>query len=190
MTPTERVTLLNGTNFEGWDFHLGNPDAKPAETWSVKDGAVHCTGKPAGYMRTKQTYANYLLHVEWRWAGKPGNSGVLVHMSPPDKVWPKSIEAQLMNRNAGDFFVIGGTDFKEHRGKQGRRTPKKTDSNEKEIGEWNTMEVTCAGDSITVVVNGETQNIATETTVTEGHICLQSEGAPIEFRNVYLDPVP
>jgi hypothetical protein len=128
------------------------------------------------------------LNLEWRWAETPRNSGVLVHMSGEDHVWPKSIEAQLMHRNAGDFFVIGGTDFKERTNKNSRRVPKKKPSNEKPAGEWNRMQVTCKGETITVRVNGELQNQATGCTVTNGRICLQSEGAPIQFRNVYLEP--
>ena len=56
---------------------------------------------------------------------------------------------------------------------------------EKAIGEWNTAEVVCEGNSITVYINGQLQNQATSET-SEGYIALQSEGGPIEFRNVYL----
>ena len=184
--PTETMALFNGTDLSGWKQFLPQPEANPADTWSVSNSEIHCTGKPAGYLRTEKTYADYVFHVEWRWTGKPGNNGVLVHMSGNDKVWPKSIEAQLMNGNAGDFFVIDGTEFKEHRGVEGRRVPKKEPSNEKPAGEWNAMDVTCVGDTIEVRVNGLLQNKATETSVTSGHICLQSEGAPIAFRNVTL----
>ena len=56
---------------------------------------------------------------------------------------------------------------------------------EKPVGEWNTAEVVCQGNSITVYINGQLQNQATSET-SEGYIALQSEGGPIEFRNVYL----
>jgi hypothetical protein len=120
-------------------------------------------------------------------------------------VWPKSIECQLMSGNAGDFYVIGGTSFKEFAeaqeeakakaeadGKEfkpGRRTAKIVDSQEKEQGEWNQYDIVCDGASIVPHVNGVKVNQATDATVCSGQICLQSEGAPIQFRNVYIEPV-
>jgi ornithine cyclodeaminase/alanine dehydrogenase-like protein (mu-crystallin family) len=59
-------------------------------------------------------------------------------------------------------------------------------SYEKPTGEWNTMEVYCKANTITVYVNGVLQNKATGVSASSGYICLQSEGKDIEFRNVYL----
>ena len=216
IVPKEKMMLWNGKDFSGWTF-CTRTKADPTTVWSVKDGVIHCTGKPPGYMRTEADYANYKLHVEWRWvvdeakeqskAGKKGkrrrkNSGVLLHMSGPDRVWPKSIECQLMSGNAGDFFVIGGTEFKEHKarvaemmkkatGKKRRPTrhvPKKGKSSEKPLGEWNCYDIICKGSSVIPHVNGEKKNTATDANVSSGKICLQSEGAPIEFRSVYIEP--
>ena len=186
---TERIDLFNGKDFEGWKLFLPDADADPADTWSVKDGVIHCTGTPAGYMRTTQACANYTLHLEWRFPGEPGNSGVLLHVHEPDTVWPKSIEAQLQSGHAGDFWVIGGTSFKEHTDPDNRRVIKKEESSEKPVGEWNRYKIVCDGDTIEVYVNGVLQNKATECTVTSGFIGLQSEGVPIEFRNIYIEPV-
>jgi len=192
VVPTKKTALWNGKDFTGWKLFVPDPNVDVNTVWSVKEGVIHCTGSPAGYMRTLTDYANYKLHVEWRWPGRPGNSGVLLHASGPDKVWPKSIEAQLQARSAGDFWVIGGTDFKEHTtGHEGggRRVPKKEKSSEKRRGEWNKYDIVCKGDTIRVLVNGVLQNEATECTVTAGTIGFQSEGSPIEFRNIYLEPV-
>ncbi len=60
------------------------------------------------------------------------------------------------------------------------------DSSEKPAGEWNTMEVICKSDTIEVIVNGVLQNKGTGVSMSKGHICLQSEGKDIEFRNVFL----
>jgi hypothetical protein len=192
VVPTKKTPLWNGKDFTGWKLFVPDPNFDVSTVWSVKDGVIHCTGTPAGYMRTPTNYANYKLHLEWRWPGRPGNSGVLLHASGPDQVWPKSIEAQLQARSAGDFWVIGGTDFKEHTtGHEGgdRRVPKKERSSEKRPGEWNEYDIVCNGDTIRVFVNGVLQNEATKCTVTSGTIGLQSEGSPIEFRNIYLEPV-
>jgi hypothetical protein len=132
-------------------------------------------------------YSNYNLHVEWRWPEKPTNSGVLLHLTEPDKIWPQCIEAQLQNQNAGDFIAMGGSSFAEK--KEKNRVPKLHDTNEKEPGQWNSYDITCKADTITLVVNGLFQNTATKTSLTSGPIALQSEGGPIEFRNVTLTPL-
>jgi hypothetical protein len=185
----ERVELFNGKDLAGWKLFIPDGKVDSATVWSVENGVVRCTGQPPGYMRTEQVYGNYKLRFEWRWPVKGGNSGLLLHICGEDEVWPKSIEAQLEDEHAGDFWVIGGTDFKEHVNKDDRRVAKKHAHNEKEIGEWNTMEMVCAGNAIRVSVNGLLQNEATEVTVTEGYIGFQSEGAPIEFRNIVLEPL-
>jgi hypothetical protein len=186
--PSEPLELFNGTDLAGWVPYVRG-EADPAATFVWQDGVLAVTGQPAGYLRTAASYADYRLHVEWRWTDKPGNSGVLLHQSGDDKVWPKSIEAQLQSGSAGDFWVIDGTEFKEHLGREGRRTPKQHPSNEKEPGEWNEYDIVCSGNTIAVTVNGLLQNTANECTVSSGRICLQSEGAPIEFRNVRLEPL-
>lgn len=211
------IQLFNGKDLAGWVAYGKDNSPDAAKTWGVKDGVITNTGKPNGYLRTLKRYANYRLAVEWRWleapldaSGKPRtrNSGVLLHMQGTDEVWPKCIEAQLMEKNAGDFYIIGGVDTNEHKAARAaaiaaagndadarkkaendRRLPKKNPSSEKPDGEWNRYEIVCQGDTITLTVNGVEQNRVTGVTVSEGHICLQSEGAPMEFRNVALTPI-
>jgi hypothetical protein len=194
VVPKEKTMLWNGKDFAGWKLYTREPDYDVTKVWSIKNGSVCCEGKPSGYMRTEQDYADYLFHVEWRWPGeKGGNSGVLVHMSEPDVVWPKSLECQLHSGNAGDFWVIGGLETTEHAKAnervKGRRTIKLKDSSEKPPGEWNTYDIICKDDWIVVLVNGVLQNVATKCSEHSGKICLQSEGAPVEFRNVYVEPL-
>lgn len=161
--------------------------------WSVKDGVVHCAGKPNGYMQTTRDYSDYKLHLEWRWVDKPSNSGVLLHTTGPDKLWPKSIECQLQSGNAGDFWLIGGTGVtvngKRFGGKPGQNihVPKKEKSNEKPIGQWNSYDIYCQGNTIKCYVNGLLQNEGVISTETSGRICLQSEGSPIEFKHIYIE---
>jgi len=64
VAPTNPVELFNSRDFTGWTFCMKN-NADPMKTWSVTNGVIHCTGKPIGYMRTKQSYSNYVLTVEW-----------------------------------------------------------------------------------------------------------------------------
>ena len=184
-----KILLFNGKDFTGWKLFIPDEKVDPTMVWMAKDGVVHCGGRPAGYMRTEKAYENYRLTFEWRWPESGGNSGVLLHISGEDKVWPRSIEGQLQHENAADFWVIGGTDFKEHTNKLVRRVPKLKPHNEKKPGEWNRYEAVCDGNTITLTINGLVQNKATETTVTKGLIGLQSEGTPVEFRNIILEPL-
>jgi len=187
-----RTTLWNGKDFTGWKLFVPDKNVDVHEVWSVKDGVIHCKGKPSGYIRTEADYSDYKLHLEWRWVEKPTNSGVLLHTSGPDKVWPRSIECQLMSGNAGDFWLIGGTavtvDGKTTKS-SGRptRVRKKKDSSENPPGQWNTYEIYCKGDTIRCYVNGVLQNQGANASDTAGKICLQSEGSPIEFRNIYIE---
>jgi hypothetical protein len=189
------IKLFNDKDLSGWKAVADDPGAAAA-TWSVKDGLLACSGKPAGYLRTdRDDFENYSLSLQWRWVEKEaGNNGLLVHATEPNAlgVWPKSIEVQLGSGDAGDFWAIG-TDLDvpdEATRKQDRRHINLTDSSEKPVGEWNTMVVVCQGDTIRVTVNGELVNEATHCTATKGAICLQSEGAPIEFRELVLTPLP
>jgi len=196
----KKISLFNGKDFTSWTLHLSKPNVDPASVWSVRNGLPFCTGTPSGYMRTNEEYSNYKLTFEWRWTGRPGNNGCLVHMYGKDTVWPKSIEVQLAHENAGDFWVIGGTEFNQHKDKSsgrvsGRNVKKLEKSNEKPPGQWNKMEIICKGDKIRVYVNGLLQNEADDCRddegkpLTKGKICFQSEGAPIEYRNIILEPL-
>jgi hypothetical protein len=193
IVPRQKIVLWNGRDFSGWKLFVEDAEHDVIKTWSVRGGVIWCEGQPAGYMRTEGDYANYSLHVEWRWPEGGGNSGVLFHMSIPDKIWPKSVECQLMSGNAGDFWLIGGVETKEHAEKVkrvgGRRVRKLKESSEKPLGEWNVYEIISKDDWIVVFVNGVLQNVATKASVTSGKICLQSEGRAIEFRNIYIEPV-
>jgi len=190
--PKEKTVLFDGKTFNGWVRHLrggGNVD----ETWAVKPGGVlACTGKPAGYIRTEKAYKNYRFRLEYRWPAKTGNNGVLVHMVGEDRVWPKSLECQGGFRNQGDFWEIGGFPFNEHKSGghrvRGRRVIKYGEHNEKEPGEWNVYEVWCVGGVVRPYINGKLMNEASDCAITGGKICLQSEGAPIEFRHLTIEP--
>jgi hypothetical protein len=137
-------------------------------------------------MRSRDSFSEYKLHIEWRWPFEATNSGVFVHAQLPDTIWLKCIECQLQAGNAGDFVCMNGADMNERTDKTKRSVKKMGPSSEKPVGEWNTMEITCKGNSVEVIVNGVVQNKATGANLSGGHICLQSEGKTVEFRNVWL----
>jgi len=193
--PIERIMLFNGKDMTGWKLFTPDKDADVNKIWSVRDGVIRCEGKPNGYMRTKAAYKNYKMHLEWRWPDEPSNSGVLLHSSGEDKVWPRCIECQLKGGNAGDFVLINGTGItvdgrnRQDVNKQFVVIAKKQQSSERPAGKWNRYDIFCDEDVIRCYVNGVLQNAGTMATDTSGWICLQSEGGPIEFRNIYIEPL-
>jgi hypothetical protein len=181
-----KVILFNGKDLNNWIFKLKDPSIDPATVFTIRNGLIHISGNPFGYMRTKDIYSDYKLHVEWRWPTEATNSGVFVHAQQPDSIWLKCVECQLQAGNAGDFVCMNGADMTERTDKSKPFVKKLEASSEKPTGEWNSMEVICERNTIKVTVNGILQNKGTNVSVTKGSICLQSEGKDVEFRNVYL----
>lgn len=182
----EKILLFNGKDLNDWVFFLKDQSADPATVFTVHDGVIHIKGEPFGYMRTKDTYSDYTLHVEWSYPVELSNSGVFVHGQQPDAIWLKCIENQLKAGNAGDYVLMSGSSINEQKDKSKIVMAKMAESNEKPVGEWNTLEIICKGNTIETYVNGLLQNKGTGLNITSGSICLQSEGKDIEFRNVYL----
>ena len=178
--------LFNGSDLTNWIFCLRDASVDPAQVFSARDGVIHIAGNPFGYMRTKESYSDYRLHLEYRWPVEATNSGVFIHTQRPDTIWPQCIECQLSAGNAGDFICMNGADMNERTDKSNIVLKKLETSSEKPVEEWNIMEVSCIANTIEVYVNGVLQNKGTGVSVNKGHICLQSEGKEIEFRNVYL----
>jgi putative heme-binding domain-containing protein len=188
----DEVALLGASVLDGWAYHLADPDARPADVWTLADGVLTCTGSPAGYLRTEADYTSFELELEWRFLPEkgPGNSGVLLRMTGPDEVWPRSIEAQLHHRDAGDIWNIGAVPMRTAPERtQGRRTARMWPSSEKPLGEWNRYRIRLDGPELVLEVNGVVQNVARGCEVVPGKICLQSEGAWIQFQNVRLRPI-
>jgi hypothetical protein len=162
-------------------------------------------GKPGGHLISDDEYQNYRLEVEYRFAAKPGNCGVLVHASKPRalyEMFPQSIEVQMAHENAGDFWCIvediAVPDMEKRRGPKenwgitegkGRRILNLTDGSEKPVGEWNAMVIECVGDGVKVWVNGNLVNFGSDCTASKGHIALQAEGSEVEFRKLMLSPI-
>jgi hypothetical protein len=141
-----------------------------------------------------------VLKLEWRRppGKKPGRGGVLIRMTGKDKIWPKSLEAQLNAGGAGDFWGLDGYQltgppqrFKrlQHDRFGTLRNLKKTEDAEKPAGEWNQYEIVADGQTVTLKINGRVINRATGCDVVAGNVCLTAEGDEIHFRNVRLTPM-
>jgi len=200
-------SLFNGKDLTGW--HIDVPDmdkdASLKNPFIVRNGMLVSLGTPGGHIITDAVYKNYRLDVEYRFAGEPGNCGVLVHASTPRalyEMFPKSIEVQLMHENAGDFWCIVEDirvqDMEKRRGSKEewgvtegklRRILNLTDGSENPLGEWNSVKIECLNNSIKVWVNGTLVNLGFDCTAQEGQIALQAEGSEVEFRKLVLTQI-
>lgn len=201
------VSLFNGRDLGGWHADVPEMDNNPSarNPFLVRGGMLVSLGTPPGHLITDAVYRDYRLEAEYRFAGTPGNCGVLVHASTPRALYsmfPKSLEVQMMHENAGDFWCIreditvpdmekrrgpkekwGSTEDKE------RRIINLTDGSEKPVGEWNRMVIECLGDQIKVWVNGDLVNFGSGCTASSGQIAVQAEGSEVEFRKLRLRPI-
>lgn len=203
----QSVSLFNGKDLDGWHWDVPELDKNSNATnpFIVRDGMLVSLGTPGGHLITDKEYENFRLEVQYRFAGEPGNCGVLVFASTPRalyEMFPKSIEVQMMHENAGDFWCIVEDitvpDMEKRRGPReewgitegkGRRIINLTDGSENPVGEWNTMIVECVGNAIKVWVNGDFVNHGYDCTASKGNIALQAEGSEVEFRKVEVTPI-
>ncbi len=187
--------LFNGTDFTGWEFVATPKTNLPDVCKILPGGVIAAAGAPVGFLSTLASYENYRLHAEWRWSGKPGNGGVLVHIAsgPKDRAWPLSQQIQTKNKNVGDLLPMAGATFVESlTSAPGAATPIKAHvaaDSEKPAGEWNSCDVVCNGDTIEVTINGIVQNKITHSEPHAGKVGFQFEGTPFELRNVTLTPL-
>ena len=203
----QSYSLFNGKDLGGWHIDIPEKDTNTAaiNPFIIRNGMLVSLGKPQGHLITDSVYKNFRLDIDYRFAGVPGNCGVLVHASTPRalyQMFPKSIEVQLMHENAGDFWCIVEDikvpDMESRRGPKEawgitegkeRRIKNLTDGSEKPLGQWNTAVIECVGNSIKVWINGDMVNHGFDATVARGQIALQAEGAEVEFRKVELTPI-
>jgi hypothetical protein len=190
ITPTNRIELFDGHSFSGWTFVSQGTNAPAAAIWSVTNGVITCLGKPNGYARTLRTYRDYQLHAEWRFPAGPGNSGVFLHLNPPDQVWPTCLEAQLLSGDAGEIRCNGDSHVREQTSPSTIAVPRRQPSSENPVGEWNRYDIVCRSNTVSVRVNGVLQNEVTGASVSAGAIGLQAEGKRVEFRNLVIEPLP
>lgn len=186
------------------------------DTWSTADGLIRCTGLPVGVTRSKMPVKNFELVLEWRHLKSAGNSGVFVWvpMESLEKLddkarLPSGIEVQILDHGYaeryekeqgkksdwftthGDVFSVGSSSIKPFPpvAPDGRRSfPRKNVS--KGVGEWNHYYIRAVNGEVRLWVNGEEVSGGTKCEPAEGFLCLESEGSPIEFRNLRIRELP
>jgi len=210
------IHLLRGNDRSGFysfltDFGVDND---PDHVFTLTNGVLRISGQHYGYLATRQTnFSNYKLVAEFKWGEKTWpprelnarDSGILVHCVGKDQVWPKSIEAQMIEGGTGDILVVSGAYLTVDGVRKGPniarfdrpgRNPWKDERGfrgpneiEKPHGQWNRLEALCAGDHLSITVNGHLTLSGTNASPTAGKILVQSEGAEVFFRRLDLYPV-
>ena len=209
VVPDRMVSLFNGRDLSGWKADVPFKDTNPAapDSFVVRNGMLVSLGEPRGHLLTEAAYRNYRLEVEYRFTGKGGNCGVLVHTSKLRALYamfPQSIEVQMAHENAGDFWCIEENievpDMESRRPRKegqkwggssadARRILNLTDGSEKPLGEWNTMVIEARDRTVKVWVNGDLVNHGFASTADRGKIAIQAEGTEVAFRRLEIGPL-
>ena len=188
--------LFNGKTLKGWR----NINCAP-NTWSVKDEMIHCTGKPIGELRTLKMYENFILEVEWRHLKPRGNAGIFVWAdayTAKGQPFHRGVEVQVLENaygsgrghtTHGDIFPIHGAKMTPVNGRGGSRAFPAEDRS-KPSPQWNHYRVVCNNGEISLAVNGKVVTRGKAANPRKGYICLESEGSPVQFRNMNLKELP
>lgn len=186
-------------------------------TWSWTNNMVYCTGQPIGVIRSKKIYRNFELVAQWRHLRSAGNSGIFIWGSP-DSIkaleqgkgrLPEGIEVQALDHGYAeqfekqqgkkpDWFTTNGDVFPTGSAKMdpfppvsprgSRSFPRKNLS--KGIGQWNHYYIRCINGEVRLWVNGEEVSGGTNCNPATGYLCLESEGSPIEFKDIRIRELP
>jgi hypothetical protein len=199
------VAVLNAQQpdgeFAGWKSFHEQPGTKTADVWQLQPGGVLvCKGTPRGYLYTEQDYTDFKIEFEWRYppGATQSNGGLLLRMTGEHAVWPKCLEFQLNQTQAGDFWGIRGFTYAgpESRYRIITNSPygtlrhlKRTLGMERPAGQWNRFEGIAAGDTVVQKINHVKVNEAVGCDVVPGKILITAEGQEIQFRNIRLTPL-
>jgi hypothetical protein len=186
------TTLFNGKDLDGWKFHLGKEGGGNEGTYTIKDGVLICSGKPAGYIYTEKSFSNYTLEFEFAFkrpeglsddAAFRGNSGCLIHIGDKNAlgVWPQSIEVQGAHRQMGLILPIPRNVKCKHT--FDREAFAKV---HKPVGEFNKMTIEVQGGDMEISLNGTVVATVGDCELTEGPLGFQSEGAETHWKNIRI----
>lgn len=188
--------LFNGTDLSGWVNINGASD-----TWTAGNGVIECTGKPICALRTTEQYENFILELEWRHLRSGGNAGVFLWAAPEPAVgqpFLRAIEVQVLDHGYGksDWFTTHGDIFPIHGSRMKPFPPSKGDrsfpSEERSNGapQWNHYRIHCEDGTIRLSVNGKEVSGGSDCAYRKGYIALESEGSPVEFKNIRVQTLP
>jgi Domain of Unknown Function (DUF1080) len=193
------VSLYNGKDLKNWV----NVNCAP-DTWKAQGEVIHCTGHPTGALRTPREYENFILEVDWRHLKPAGNSGIFVWGSPIPAIgspFLRAIEVQVLDNafnipgknqwytTHGDLFPINGDSMKPiHKGDGMRCFP--SEERSKSSPEWNHYRIVGRDGKLRLSVNGKEVSGGDDVVWRKGYLALESEGSPVEFRNLRIQELP
>jgi hypothetical protein len=164
------------------------------DTWSEADGVLSSTGKPKGYLYSKKAHRNFTWQAEFRLPVPPDvepekldqlNTGFMLWIQEPHKVWPKSLEVQGKLVEIGSIRTNGGAAAVTTADNAEARTKA-----HKPAGEWNAVEIECRDGAVTSRINGVVIAECQPGELREGLIGLQAENNAVEFRNLQIRDNP
>ena len=184
------------------------------DTWQWNGTHVHCTGTPVGVIRSVKPYTNFELVCSWRHLKDAGNSGIFV-WSPIESLdrldapgLPEGIECQVLDlgytaayeqggRTAnwftchGDVFPVGASTMQPFppTSPNGRRSFP-TAEHTKGTGDWNHYYIRAINGEVRLWVNGHEVSGGRQCTPNTGYLCLESEGSPIDFKDIRIRELP
>jgi len=195
------------------DFENVNGEA---DTWSWKDSVLSCTGHPVGVTRFRKPLENFELTLQWRHLSSGGNSGVFLWVSPesrgdlnPGKLPSGGIEVQILDHGYteqykkksgkkpnwfttdGDVFAVGTSKMNPFPPLSPNGT-RSFPSARYSLGspQWNHYYVRAVNGEVRLWVNGHEVSGGNTCSPSTGYLCLESEGAPVEFKEIYLRELP
>ena len=190
------VPLFNGRNLDGWV----NVNCAP-DTWTVRDGMIHSSGKPICELRTARMFENFILELEYQHLDPQGNAGVFIWgdaLTATGQPFVRAIEVQVLDgRNTdnytshGDVFAIHGarmTPDRPHPGGWMRSLP--SERRARPAGEWNHYRITGRNGTLKLAVNGKEVSGGYDITPRKGYIHLESEGGRVLYRNLRIKELP
>ncbi len=190
------VPLFNGKDLAGWEPLNCDPT-----TFRAEDGMIVCTGKPTGLLRTTKTYENFVLELDWRHMVKDGNAGLFVWSDGIPALgspFARAVEVQIMTGPKGNWYTLHGDVFPIWGAKMTPHNPRPkggsrsfpTEERSKPSPEWNHYRVTCNNGALSLEVNGKEVTSGDAASPRKGHICLESEGSEVHFRNLRIKELP
>lgn len=191
-TKDDWKTLFDGKSL---DHFRGYKKDKPDPGWKVDDGIIKFAGK-GGDLMTKDKYQFFEMALEWN-LPKGGNSGIIYRVAETGgPAYHTGPEIQILSSMKVGGKTDAGSCYALY-------APKV--SNLKPNGQWNSVRLVIKpGNHVEHHMNGEkvcSYQIGSDdwnarvakskfakwkefATVDKGHVCLQSHGAAIWFRNL------
>ncbi|XZE20913.1 3-keto-disaccharide hydrolase [Pirellulaceae bacterium SH449] len=216
--PNPPAIIIDGTG-PGWkelgeaDFTRVNCDP---ETWVWEGSLVKSTGVPIGVLRSTKSYKNFEMVARWRHLSKGGNSGFFVWTPldaldglAPNRLPSAGIEVQVLDHGytelyesssgkKGDWFTTNGDIFPVGKSKLKPFPPLSPDGSRSfprsnhSLGtpNWNHYYVRAINGEIRLWVNGHEVSGGNQADPSQGYLCLEAEGAPVEFQNIRIRELP